>query len=1170
MRDCPYIPLRNHTAFSLSEGALKIPDLVDRCYEWGMPAVAMTDTGNLFGAMEFSLTCQKKGIQPIIGCTLALLDPTIHGEDGFHGANGHGHLPTVVVYAQNHEGYQNLIKLVSDSHLRQDRRHGPHVTWDELAGRSKGLILLTGGALGPIHTLLAGKNLAGAKIYLNRMKTVFGDRLYGEISRQDATPASIEQEDQLIALAYDLDVPLVATNQAFFLDPDFYEAHDALLCVAQGCHVQEENRRRVTRDHHLQSPAAMDQRFKDLPEAIHNTQVIAQRCAFMVEPCEPVLPSFPCEQSEEKELEDQAFRGLNQRLENQVLPLLTKDKEKEAQRKLYEDRLIYELEIIKKMGFAGYYLIVADFIQWAKMQNIPVGPGRGSGAGSLVAWSLTITDIDPMRFGLLFERFLNPERVSMPDFDVDFCQDRRDEVIDYVRGRYGADKVAQIITFGKLQAKAVVRDVGRVLGMPYGYVDKISKLIPNNPANPIALGDAIAQEPKLQEMAEDDPQVQKLLTMGQQLEGLYRHASTHAAGVVIGRQSLDSLVPLYHDGESPLPATQFHMKHVEMAGLVKFDFLGLKTLTVIQKTVDLLKEQGIPVDMARIPLDDPKTFELLQRVEAVGIFQLESAGMRDVMGRLQPQRFEEIIALVALYRPGPMDDIPRYLACKHGQEAVRFDHPLLEPILKETFGVMVYQEQVMEIARVLSGYSLGEADLLRRAMGKKIKAEMDAQSQKFIQGAIEKGVDAKTAQRVFDQAAKFAGYGFNKCHSAPYALIAYQTAYLKANHPVAFMAASMTCDLHNTDKLTLFWQDLNRMGIPLLAPDINRSHDAFTVEALEKDHPSGMSHGVRYALSAIKGVGIQAVQMVVKEREAGGPFTSFFHFARRLDSKVVNRRMLEKLVAAGAFDTLHPDRGTLMEAIPQALIQMKAAQKQMASKQGGLFSQEQGSQEEVCFPDKPLWGRLLTLEHEFNALGFYFSCHPLDVYQDQLKKMSLAKASDLMTLFSQEQEETARLAGVVLGKKERLSKKGSRYAFVQFSDSTGCYEVTFFSELYKKLAADLEPGQMFYVMVAGKLEGEALRLTAREAEPLDQRLHKNRSQVTLVLDQKTDLRGLRDFVEGLPAGEISLYLHLMSHPYETIVRLDKKVSLNPSSEEMLMTFSIPKTQNHPPLQEIAS
>ena len=813
MAHADFVHLRVHSAYSLLEGAVRIPELSAYCTTHAMPAVAITDTRNLFGALEFSSAMIKAGVQPIVGCEFCVSrdEPETGPVAGNVGGGLQPEPDKLVLLVQNETGYGNLLNIVSRSHLETEAGLTPQLPLSALVGKTDGLIALTAGPEGAVGRALLENRPPEAEAALKQLMGLFPDRLYIEIMRH-AMGDEEKIETVMIDLAYRFDLPLVATNEAFFIEEEMYEAHDALLAIAEGAQVADDNRRRLTPNHRLRTPAEMKTLFSDLPEAIENTLVIAKRCAYASPERDPILPPFPMEsgKSEKEELRAQASAGLKVRLE----PMLVEAADDEARKLLvrpYEERLDYELGVIEEMGFPGYFLIVSDFIRWAKDQGIPVGPGRGSGAGSVVAWSLSITDLDPLQFGLLFERFLNPERISMPDFDIDFCQDRRDEVIRYVQDKYGSDHVAQIITFGKLQSRIVLRDVGRVLGMAYGQVDRICKLVPNNPASPVTLAEAIKGEPLLQQMRAEDETVARLMDIALHLEGLYRHASTHAAGVVIAARPLSELAPLYRDPRSDMPVTQFSMKYAEAAGLVKFDFLGLKTLTVLSRAQALVKEvEGVDIDIATLPLDDAGSYEMMASGDTTGVFQLESSGMRDVLRNLQPDCFEDIIALVALYRPGPMDNIPTYIACKHGREKPDYLHPCLEGILKETFGIMIYQEQVMQVAQELSGYSLGGADILRRAMGKKIKSEMDEQRRHFVDGAVAKAVNKKTAEHIFEQVDKFAGYGFNKSHAAAYALIAYQTAWFKANYPVEFFAASMTLDMGNTDKLNIFRSELDR------------------------------------------------------------------------------------------------------------------------------------------------------------------------------------------------------------------------------------------------------------------------------------------------------------------------------------------------------------------------
>ena len=1069
-----FVHLRVHTAYSLSAGAVRIKELVGLCKAERMPAVAITDSGNLFGALEFATTCSAAGVQPIIGCEIAVERGNTEG--GSRLGRALCEPDRIVLLVQNETGYRNLLRLLSQSYLAGDTPSEPSVGRCALAAAGEGLLCLAGSAKGPVGRLLGEGQADAAEAVLSELTAAFPNRLYIELTRH-GTAEEARSEPGLIELAYRHGLPLVATNDVYFPDCDFYEAHDALMCIAQGTAIADADRKRLTRSHYFRPAAEMRELFADLPEACNNTLVVAQRCAFIPQPRQPILPAFISDEGidEETALRRAAGAGLEARL-------AALGPQPEEVIRPYYDRLEFELGTIIGMGFAGYFLIVADFIQWAKREGIPVGPGRGSGAGSVVAWALTITDLDPLRFGLLFERFLNPERVSMPDFDIDFCQDRRDEVIRYVQQKYGRDRVAQIITFGKLQARAVLRDVGRVLAMPYGQVDRLCKLVPNNPAHPVTLEQALAAEPALQQQRDTDESVARLITIALKLEGLYRHASTHAAGVVIGDRPLTELVPLYRDPRSDIPVTQFNMKWVELAGLVKFDFLGLKTLTVLARTLDLLAARGVQLDLSALPLDDPAAYELLARGDTVGVFQVEGAGVRDMLRKLRPDRFEDIIAANALYRPGPMENIPRYIAVKHGEEKPDYLHPAIEGILKETYGVMTYQEQVMQIAQVLAGYSLGSADLLRRAMGKKIPAEMEAQRQLFFEGAAARGVERARAELIFDQMAKFAGYGFNKPHAAAYALVTYQTAYLKANYPVEFLAALMTLDLGNTDKLNVFRQELNRLDIRLLAPDINRSEVTFSVEL---DQKSGKP-AIRYALAAVKGVGAQAMAELVAERNARGRFKDLADFSRRLDAKSFNRRQFEGLAKAGAFDSLNPNRAQTFAAAELLLRQASLAAEERESRQESLFAGIDPSF--APRPSLPLvtdWPPVERLQHEFAAIGFYLSSHPLDPYGRSLERAGIIRWADLPAGLAANPTNRFRLAGIVIGRKERTSGRGNRFAFVQMSDPSGTYEVTLFSEILREARALLDSGQPLVVTVDVRSEEESLRLTAQKIEPLD-------------------------------------------------------------------------------------
>ncbi len=1107
-----FVHLRVHTAYSLLEGALKVKELVGLCREAGMPALAMTDTANLFGALEFSVSCAEQGVQPIIGCQLNLVrekggkggeDPHGHG-----GAGGGGGVPgepdQIVLLVQDGVGYGNLLALVSQSHMAPDGEAGVvQVSLASLEARAEGLIALSGGPRGGVGRLLGEGQLDAAEALLKRLAAAFPGRLYVELQRH-GLPAEQRIEEALLDLAYAYDLPLLATNECFFATADMFEAHDALICIAEGAYVGQSGRRRLTPDHRFKSAAEMRALFSDLPEALDNTLVVARRCAFMAEPHEPMLPSTSDAGKEAGELAGLARAGLDARLENDV-----PGGEKEDVARPYRERLDYELGVIGDMGFPGYFLIVADFVRWAKAAGIPVGPGRGSGAGSVVAWSLTITDLDPLRFGLLFERFLNPERVSMPDFDIDFCQDRRDEVIHYVQDKYGEDKVAQIITFGTLQPRAALRDVGRVLQMPYPQVDRICKLVPNNPAAPVTLAQAIKGEPQLQNAIAEDETVARLAEIAGRLEGLYRHASTHAAGVVIGDRPLVELIPLYRDPRSTTPVTQFAMKWAEMAGLVKFDFLGLKTLTVLETALALLAERHIQIDLAHIPFDDAPTFAMLGHGDTTGVFQLESSGMRDILRNMKPDSFEDIIAIVALFRPGPMDNIPSYIRRKHGDEEPDYLYPTLEGILTETYGIMIYQEQVMQIAQELAGYTLGGADLLRRAMGKKIQSEMDAQRKTFVDGAMARGVPERKASDIFDQVDKFAGYGFNKSHAAAYALVAYQTAYLKANYPVEFLAASMTLDLSNTDKLATFRQELKRLDISLLGPDIGASDAAFKVEM------EGGKGAIRYALAAIKNVGEAAMAELVRERAAGGAYADIHDFAARLGSKVINKRQLENLVRAGAFDCFGANRRRIFDGIEAILRHAQSAEQDRQSNQIGLFGDDDAFSKPIALPEIEDWPGMERLKAEFDAIGFYLSAHPMDAYGGHLKKLRVKTHAELLEA---KEGGAVRLAGSVIARKERISAKGTRYAFVQLTDPTGDFEITVFAEGLAAWRDILEPGTMIFVKGSAQIEGESLRIVAQSVERLDDLAGDCAAGLKVFVDQADPLPTLNSLLAGENAG----------------------------------------------------
>ena len=1151
LKEVGFVHLHVHSSYSLLEGGVKVADIVKAAASDRQPALALTDTNNLFGALEFSEKAAGTGIQPIAGLQLTVC---------FEAPDPMARMPqaacaNVVLLAQDETGYGNLLRLASRAYFDGPLGAAPNVAVSDLEGNVDGLIGLTGGPTGPLDTCLRAGRVDQAARRLEVLKGAFGEeRLYVEVQRHGLDDErAVERE--LLRLADRHGLGLVATNEPFFAKPGDYEAHDALLAIADGRLVSDERRRRLTPRHAFTTRAQMLELFRDLPDALAATVEIAMRCAVRVRTRKPILPNFsvvaageaapmaevlaeaadaPVQEvaaDEPTELCRQAEAGLELRLQQHgTAPGFTEDD--------YRKRLKFELDVIVKMKFPGYFLIVSDFIKWAKDHDIPVGPGRGSGAGSLVAWSLLITDLDPLRFGLLFERFLNPERVSMPDFDIDFCVEGRERVIRYVQQRYGERQVGQIITFGTLLARGVLRDVGRVLEMPYGQVDKLTKLVPQNPANPVTLVQAIEGEPKLQQAIEEEPIVARLMEISKKLEGLHRHASTHAAGVVIGDRPLEELVPLYRDPKTGMRVTQFNMKWVEQAGLVKFDFLGLKTLTMLRCCTDLLKQRGIEVDLAQIPLDDPETYKPMGRGETVGVFQVESAGMRKALCEMQADRLEDIIALVALYRPGPMANIPVYCERKLGRdagnEASWYLHPMLEPILRETFGIIVYQEQVMEVAKVLAGYSLGEADMLRRAMGKKIKAEMDAQRDRFVKGCEASGIAQAKANEIFDLLAKFADYGFNKSHAAAYALVTYHTAYLKANHPVEFLAAAMTLDLDNTDKLAEFRQDAQRLKITVEPPSVNTSGVVFDVR----------EGRILYALAAIKGVGRAAVESIVAARGTK-PFKDLACFARRLNPRHVNKRTLENLIAAGALDCIEPDRARAWAAVePMMKMAQGAAEAEtsgIVDMFGGVASADVG----LRIPPHEFWTLTDKLKRECDAIGFFLSGHPLDEYGQILEKLRVQSWADFCRAVRSGSAQVGRVAASVLDRSERRTKSGNKLGIVTLSDQTGHFEAIIFSEGLNQYRDILEPGRPLVLTLQANLEGEDVRARITTAEPLDQAAARHQKGMRIYLRDDRPIGSVHKQLSLRGEGEVSLILILDGGDREVEVKLPGRYQATP-------------------------
>lgn len=1117
MAEPKFIHLRVHTAYSLSEGAMKVPALMHRLHEQGVPAIAVTDTANMFGGKAVSKYASDEGIKPILGCQFYLRNPD--ADDVLKSKGRIIEPDKIVLLVMNAEGYANIMHLMKRSYLDNPQSNEkPQLKMSDLESFNAGLIALTGGVEGQVGRLLLEKRIPEAEQCLCKLYDLFGNRLYMEISRI-GLESERQTEDTFIDWAYKYNIPLVATNEAFFFDVDMYEAHDALVCIAAAEYVANENRKKFSPNNRLRSEAEMVELFADLPEALESTVNIAKRCNYLSEKVQPLLPIFECPGglSQDEYIDQEAHKGLAKRMEKHVyFEGMTAEQKVEIDKKYY-DRLEYELSVIKKMGFPGYFLIVADFIQWSKGHGVPVGPGRGSGAGSIVAWSLRITDLDPIKLDLLFERFLNPERVNMPDFDVDFCQENRGKTIEYVQNKYGFDHVAQIITYGKLQSKAVIRDVARVLQMPYSQADKISKMIPpgvqgKNPT----LQESLDQVPELEEMRRDDPQVNKLFDIAMKLEGLYRHSGVHAAGVVIGDRPLELLVPLYKDPKADMPVTQYDMKFVEETGLIKFDFLGLKTLTVIKRAVDWVKKtKGIELDMDNIPLDDKETYEMLQRGDTTAVFQFESPGMKDVHKQIKPDRFEDLIAIVSLYRPGPMDNIPTYIKRKHGEEEITYLHPSLAPILDETYGIMVYQEQVMKIAQVLGGYTMGGADKLRKVMGKKMRDEIPKQRKMFTEGAVKNGIAEDVATKIFDQMEKFASYGFNKSHAAAYSLVSYQTAYLKRHYPVEFMCAVMSLDITNIDKLLFYKEEGKKMGYKVLPPDVNKSDADFSVE----------DGNIRYGLAAIKSVGAANMEAIEKERKAHGPFKSISDFIHRIDAKQINRRQLEQLIKAGAFDSIDKNRGKLFANIDTIISHIASATELKTSAQSSLFGTEE-LQSAVKLAEKPDWPELERLQLEAEAIGFYLSAHPLDSYAQGMERLGVKKCSEVFQGIRVGDNIRAKLAGCVNSFQKRISKNGNKYAFLEISDGSSNFEGLLFSEGLARYEDVIKSGQPLLVSVTiDKQEEEGRpRVMINHVETLDKAIAEVANGLEISLSDISAVTPLRQILSKDRNGKNKIYI----------------------------------------------
>ena len=1129
-----FIHLRLHSNFSLAEGMLSFEDLSKFCIENNQPAIAITDTNNLFGALEFSLKMTSYGIQPIIGIQMNISQ---NGKDDKDTGE-------VVLLAKNEIGYKNLLFLTNS--FSSNENYEKFIDGIELEKYRDGLLLLTGG----IENGFLGKpaslnNVNLVKERLKYLKNIFNDNLYVELQRH-GIKSQLIAEKNLIDLAYEYDIPLVATNDCFFQNEGKFAAHQVLTCIDKGLTISSDNIRMLTKEHYLKDPKTMISLFKDIPEAIENTIIIAKRCSFFLKEINPILPKYPGLEniSEADYLSKISFKGLVERF-NLSITKFSDDKKNN-----YKNRLDKELEIINEMGFAGYFLIVYDFIKWSKENDIPVGPGRGSGAGSIVAWSLSITDLDPIRWGLLFERFLNPERISMPDFDIDFCQDRREEVIDYVRSRYGKDKVAQIITFGSLQAKAAIRDVGRVLEMPYGQVDKIAKLIPFVPSKPITIQEAINTNDVLKNEIVENEQVQNLIETAINVEGLNKHVSTHAAGLVIGDKPLHELLPLYKFNEDEIPATQFNMKFVEKAGLVKFDFLGLKTLTVLSKAEALIKLKDKNFDLSKISLNDKKTYEMLSTGSTTGIFQLESAGMKDVLVGLKPDRFEDIIAVVSLYRPGPMENIPNYINRKHGKENIVYMHSTLETILEETYGIFIYQEQVLRAAQILADFSLGKADILRRAMGKKDKEEMAEQKKYFLNGTKKRGISVEKANEIFDQIAAFAGYGFNKSHAAAYALIAYQTAWVKTNYIHEFFVSMMTVENNNTDKLSLFVEDAKKLGLKILQPCINKSSYEFLIEDI-----SSSEFGIRYSLSSIKNVGADAIKKVVQIRDKDGEFKNIDDFLNRVSYGLITKKSFESLVKSGAFDIIEANRNKLYKSIDLMLNYSHSIEKEKVSQQSNLFNNNESNKLLINLQDTTEWSFQESINNEFLSLGLYLSAHPLDSYSNILSTMNVRKSIEILKEPEKYIKQNLKLCGLI-SKIQKRQSPGGRWLSIQLNDLSGSVEISIFSDVLLKYEDYLVEKNLILVDAEIKNENnQTSRIIAKRIYLLNDYVSDNKYNITLFTNTNKHLDKLIPLLRILEVGHSDILINSCNKEQQVEIKIKENIKLSSKFINDLSTIS---------------
>ena len=1110
-----------HTQYSICEGAIKIEDLAQYCKENKIPAIGLSDSSNLCGALEFSESISKVGTQPIIGTQI-----------NFKYSDTIGKLP---IFAKTELGYGNLVKLSSKSFLESNEKEVPNCSIEELLKNSKDIVVLSGGIDSLFSNLVKKNKIKETESLAAKLKETFSDSFYLEIQRHN-DEGEKRLENIFLNLSEKTNIPLIASQEIFYINQDMHEAHDALLCIGEKTYVDEKNRRKYTSQHYIKSSDEIKKLYADIPEALENNYNFPYRFNYKLKKSKPILPSLKISsnRTEEEELEFQSKIGLKNRLEKFILKKNTQ-KDTQEIKKQYAERLSHELKIIKKMNYSGYFLIVSDYIKWAKKNNIPVGPGRGSGAGSLVAYSLDITDLDPIEFGLIFERFLNPDRISMPDFDIDFCEEKRDLVFEYLKSKY-KNGVAHIITFGKLKARMALRDIGRVLGLPYGHVDRICKMIPFDPSRPLSLQESIAREPRFKEEEKNNPKVKKLIELSLKLEGLNRNLATHAAGVVIAGEKLSEEVPLYKDNSSELllPSTQFDMHSSENAGLVKFDILGLNTLTIIHKTIQILKNKNIELDISKIPLNDNKIFEMLSTGETTGLFQLESSGVRSALKQMKPNKFEDIIALVALYRPGPMNNIPIYNDCKNGLKKPDYIHESLEKILKPTYGIIIYQEQVMQIAQTLAGFTAGEADILRKAMGKKKRKELEKQEEKFIKGATKNGIGKDIAAFIFQKIKPFAEYGFNKSHAAAYALIAYQTAYLKRYYPEDFIAATMSTELSNTDKLREFVEELKRLKIDIIRPDINTCFADFKPE----------KNKIYYALSGIKSVGHEAISNLVQEREKNGPFKSLNNFIKRANPKDINKLQLEGLVKAGAFDSLETNRHSLLNSIPKLIQINKSLSEEKLSNQNSLFSTKSEEEEVIFELDKiKPWSKNEILMNEFHSIGFYMSDHPLNIYKAYFEESKIHSFADFMN----GSDSSGLIAGTIMSIQEKKSAKGNPFAIIKFTDLKSEFELFLFSDLLISNRDKLKTANSFVITIqkdSVSEGGTTRRINIRNIIPLDNFVQKSYDNVTIEINGKSNLNELHELLKEDGATKIQIRVKRESKVYVFSLKKPRKFTFN--------------------------